>query len=179
VSILASVLFLGAWNGPIPITSMLGLTAENGTLYGYLANLIGLANVLFKGVVGVSVMIWIRWTLPRLRIDQVMATCLKYCTPIAAAMFLGAVAWQYNLPGRTFFGLLAAPQTMFSVDEGWAAPPAVTTEPAKPAMVEMKATGSAGGRIAVTPSSQLVHRQSRWLQSANDSAAVLNQGREN
>ena len=52
-------------------------------------------------------------------------------------MFLGAVVWQYNLPGRTFFGLLAAPQTMFSVDEGWAAPPAVTTEPAKPAMVEM------------------------------------------
>ena len=127
---------------------MLGLTAENGPLYGYLANLIGLANVLFKGVVGVSVMIWIRWTLPRLRIDQVMATCLKYCTPIAAAMFLGAVVWQYNLPGRTFFGLLAAPQTMFSVDEGWAAPPSVTTEPAKPAMVEMTIEAASPHQVA-------------------------------
>ena len=98
---------------------------------------------------------------------------------LLAVMFLGAVVWQYNLPGRTFFGLLAAPRTMFSVDEGWAAPPAVTTEPAKPAMVEVNATGSADGRIAMTPSSQLVHRQSRWLQSANDSASVANQGRGN
>jgi hypothetical protein len=42
---------------------------------------------------------WVRWTLPRLRIDQVMTTCLKYCTPIAAASFLGATLWTYFLPG--------------------------------------------------------------------------------
>jgi hypothetical protein len=34
-----------------------------------------------------------------LRIDQVMKVCLKYCTPIAAAMFLGAVCWTYCFPG--------------------------------------------------------------------------------
>ncbi|QDT72804.1 NADH-quinone oxidoreductase subunit NuoH [Lacipirellula limnantheis] len=148
VSILASVLFLGAWNGPIPVASMLGLTAANGDVPGYIGNLLGLLNVLFKGVVGVSVMIWIRWTLPRLRIDQVMATCLKYCTPIAAVMFLGAVVWQYNLPGRTFFGLLAAPQETFAVDEGWAALPTTTAEPAKPAMVERGAATSLAPRLA-------------------------------
>jgi NADH-quinone oxidoreductase subunit H len=136
VSILASVLFLGAWNGPIPITSILGLTPENGEVAGYFGNLIGLLNVLTKGVVGVCIMIWIRWTLPRLRIDQVMATCLKYCTPIAAAMFLGAVLWQYNLPGRTFFGLLPAPAAMFAVNEGWDAPRAAVVEPVKPRVVE-------------------------------------------
>ena len=48
---------------------------------------------------GVTFMMWVRWTLPRLRIDQVMTTCLKYCTPIAAAMFLGAVLWTYWFPG--------------------------------------------------------------------------------
>ena len=47
-------------------------------------------------------MMWVRWTLPRLRIDQVMKTCLKYCTPIAAAMFIGAVLWTYYLPGGLF-----------------------------------------------------------------------------
>jgi NADH-quinone oxidoreductase subunit H len=40
-------------------------------------------------------MMWVRWTLPRLRIDQVMTTCLKYCTPIAAVMFVGATSWKY------------------------------------------------------------------------------------
>jgi hypothetical protein len=28
-----------------------------------------------------------------------MTTCLKYCTPIAAVMFAGAVVWTYLVPG--------------------------------------------------------------------------------
>jgi NADH-quinone oxidoreductase subunit H len=95
----------------------------------YVGNLLGCLNVLFKGVVGVSVMMWVRWTLPRLRIDQVMVTCLKYCTPIAAAMFLGAALWQYALPHRNFFGLMRAPVGLYAVDEGWPA----TSEPSQPA----------------------------------------------
>jgi len=47
----------------------------------------------------VLVMMWIRWTRPRRRIDQVMTTCLKYCTPIAALMFAGVMLWQLFLPG--------------------------------------------------------------------------------
>ena len=43
-----------------------------------------------------------------------------------AVMFLAAVVWQYNLPGRTFFGLLAASQETFAVDEGWAATASTT-----------------------------------------------------
>jgi NADH-quinone oxidoreductase subunit H len=120
VSILASILFLGGWHGPIPIASLLHV---DGTYFG---NLLGCLNVLFKGTVGVSVMMWVRWTLPRLRIDQVMATCLKYCTPIAAVMFLGAAFWQYALPGRNFFGLLRAPAATYSIDEGWSTASAKT-----------------------------------------------------
>ena len=44
-------------------------------------------------------MIWIRWSLPRLRVDQVMTTCLKYCVPIASAMLVGVMLWCYFLPG--------------------------------------------------------------------------------
>jgi len=119
VSILASILFFGGWHGPVPITSMIGLGGETGSIGWGIAQALGLANVLFKGTVGVCMMIWIRWTLPRLRIDQVMATCLKYCTPIAAAMFLGATLWQYKLPGKNFFGLINVPTAVYEVSEGW------------------------------------------------------------
>jgi NADH-quinone oxidoreductase subunit H len=119
VSILAAILFLGGWHGPVPVGSLLGLTYENGPIAGYFGNLLGLLNVLFKGTMGVAVMMWVRWTLPRLRIDQVITTCLKYCTPIAAVMFLCAALWQYALPGRTFFGLWDSPASIYSVNEGW------------------------------------------------------------
>jgi NADH-quinone oxidoreductase subunit H len=50
-----------------------------------------------KAFVGVFVQIWLRWTLPRLRIDQVMTTCLKYLTPISCFLFLGATIWPLLL----------------------------------------------------------------------------------
>ncbi|WP_442481789.1 NADH-quinone oxidoreductase subunit NuoH [Aeoliella sp. SH292] len=109
VSLLAAILFLGGWNGPIPVASFLGLTWENGVVFGYLGNFLGMLNVLTKAFLLVTVMMWVRWTLPRLRIDQVITTCLKYCTPIAAVMFLGAAMWQLAMPDRVLLGLLRAP----------------------------------------------------------------------
>ncbi len=105
VSGLAAILFFGGWNGPVPVTHWLGLADSTHPLLIYLGNLVGCINFMGKCVFGVTFMMWVRWTLPRLRIDQVMTTCLKYCTPIAAAMFIGAVLWTYFLPG----GLLIAP----------------------------------------------------------------------
>jgi NADH-quinone oxidoreductase subunit H len=98
VSILASILFLGGWNGPFPITEWLGLGHENGPLLGYLGDLAGCLNVLAKGVLGVALMIWIRWTVPRLRIDQVITTCWKYCTPIVCVTFVGTTLWMLWFP---------------------------------------------------------------------------------
>jgi NADH-quinone oxidoreductase subunit H len=96
VSALGSILFLGGWNGPIPITQWLfgQHAAELSGWVFVLANLLGLMVFMLKAVLGVTVMMWIRWTLPRLRIDQVITTCWKYCTPIAAVMFLGVISWQ-------------------------------------------------------------------------------------
>ena len=104
VSALCAILFLGGWNGPIPVFDLLGWTyTQDETAFrltGYLANLASCGNLILKGVLGVTVMIWVRWTLPRLRIDQVMTTCLKYCVPLAAICFLGAVTWRVTgLPG--------------------------------------------------------------------------------
>jgi NADH-quinone oxidoreductase subunit H len=118
VSLLASILFLGGWHGPIPIGSMLGLTFESGFWFGIAGNVLGTFNILLKGVVGVTVMMWVRWTLPRLRIDQVITTCLKYCVPIAAVTFLGATLWQYMWPAGLF---IPADPAAYEVAEPWPA----------------------------------------------------------
>lgn len=105
VSALAAILFLGGWNGPIPVATLVGLSDGTGDTAHYLVRLIGLVNLLGKATLGVLIMMWIRWTLPRLRIDQVMTTCLKYCTPIAAVMFAGVMLWQVFLPGGLMPGV--------------------------------------------------------------------------
>ncbi|MBA3315831.1 MAG: NADH-quinone oxidoreductase subunit H [Planctomycetaceae bacterium] len=74
------------------------------SLGNYIGNLIGAIVLTFKAMLLVIVQIWVRWTLPRLRIDQVMTTCLKYLVPISCALFLGGVLWPLTLTstiGRT------------------------------------------------------------------------------
>ena len=99
VSGLATILFCGAWNGPIPILDLLPFDRAAHPFATYLVNFLGMLNFILKSSLFVIVMIWVRWTLPRLRIDQVIKMCLKYCVPIAAVMFLGATIWTYNFPG--------------------------------------------------------------------------------
>ena len=98
VSGLAAILFCGGWNGPIPVCDLLQWSYSQGEtawrLTGYLANLAGCINFIVKAALGVTFMIWVRWTLPRIRIDQVMTMCLKYCLPLAAICFVGAMFWQ-------------------------------------------------------------------------------------
>jgi NADH-quinone oxidoreductase subunit H len=99
VSGLGGLLFLGGWNGPIPLADLLGLP-------GWLGNLIGACNFIIKAGVGMTAMIWFRWTLPRLRVDQVITTCLKYCVPIVSVCLAGVMLWRWFLPGGLFSELL-------------------------------------------------------------------------
>ena len=135
VSLLASILFLGGWHGPLPVSQWLGLTFEHGFWYGFGGNVLGAANLIMKGCVGVTVMMWVRWTLPRLRIDQVITVCLKYCVPIAALMLLGVTAWQFYLPNRTFFGIAETPAFISQLAEvrpDTVAKPAAEAKPVAP-----------------------------------------------
>lgn len=76
VSAIVTALFLGGYQSPI----------------GYFGNLIGSTWLIpieqffwfaLKGTFFVFVQMWLRWTLPRLRVDQLMALCWKYLIPIA------------------------------------------------------------------------------------------------
>lgn len=99
VSGLFVVVFLGGWNGPISLWYWAGMHAT------FLGKLFGLVNFLIKGSLMMFLMMWVRWTLPRLRIDQVMTTCLKYLLPISCALLLMTGIWEYALP-EGLLGLL-------------------------------------------------------------------------
>ncbi len=144
VSGLAAILFFGGWNGPFPVTQWLGLADSTNPVLHYLGNLLGMFNFVGKCIFGVTFMMWVRWTLPRLRIDQVMATCLKYCTPIAAVMFLGAVLWTYFIPGG-----LIIPNNYGLVREGQLEAGVGTYPPAE----EPPADEVAASNVAVVPAS--------------------------
>jgi NADH-quinone oxidoreductase subunit H len=99
---IASILFLGAWGTGIPpldaaLQSARSADAGSSWVAGYLANVIGAVVFASKAALLVFVQIWVRWTLPRLRIDQVMTTCLKYLIPISCFLFLGATIWPLAL----------------------------------------------------------------------------------
>lgn len=108
---IAAILFLGGWNTGIgPLDDALfaarsaGADGTGSAIVGYLANVIGAFVFATKASLGVFVQVWLRWTLPRLRIDQVMTTCLKYLVPISCFLFLGAIAWpliMFSVLGQT------------------------------------------------------------------------------
>ena len=78
VSAIAATLFLGGWQGVLPGVDILG----------------GLPGFIFKTLFLVFVMMWVRWTLPRLRVDQLMNLCWKYLIPISFFNILGIGMWM-------------------------------------------------------------------------------------
>lgn len=104
VSGIAVLLFLGGWNAGVFPGRTIALLGP------ILGNVVNVVVFVLKGWVLVFVMMWVRWTLPRLRIDQVMMTCLKYLLPISCALLLGVSMWQLMVHPqvRQVFKYLAA-----------------------------------------------------------------------
>jgi NADH-quinone oxidoreductase subunit H len=90
---------LGGWHtGFIPSS----LVADLSITLGVFGTIINVFVFIVKCWLLVFVMMWVRWTLPRLRIDQVMMTCLKYLLPISCFLLvcvcLVPLIWNTWLP---------------------------------------------------------------------------------
>jgi NADH-quinone oxidoreductase subunit H len=73
VSSVAVVAFFGGWQIGIPALEFIP----------------GPIVFTVKALLLVFVMLWLRWTLPRLRVDQLMGMCWKYMIPIAFVNLIG------------------------------------------------------------------------------------------
>jgi NADH-quinone oxidoreductase subunit H len=94
VGALGAILFFGAWHSPLPASW--GAELAHGAiwqqaLHGLLFS--GPLWLIAKGFFFVFVQIWLRWTLPRIRIDQVMYTCIQVLLPLALVILLGNTFW--------------------------------------------------------------------------------------
>src|SRR6267154_3656979 len=88
ISGLAVTLFLGGWHSPI---------AALNFIPSYLWFFLKLSALLF-------VYIWVRGTLPRTRVDQIMNFAWKFMLPMAFTCIVAAAVWHYQ--GRGLAGWL-------------------------------------------------------------------------
>jgi NADH-quinone oxidoreductase subunit H len=87
-SVVGAFFFFGGFASPF--TWLAGETLGHGVVF----QLTAAVTLIVKGFFGVFVMMWLRWTLPRVRIDQVMTMGYKYLTPLALVCVLGAGVWE-------------------------------------------------------------------------------------
>jgi len=89
VSLLGTVLFFGSWSTPLPNIGMVKLAEwTSGTPGTWTAFTWGIFWLISKSLFFVALQIWVRWTYPRLRLDQLMNLSWKYLTPLALLMVI-------------------------------------------------------------------------------------------
>jgi NADH-quinone oxidoreductase subunit H len=86
IGALSTTLFLGGWQVPA--------VSSNAFVMGVLQVL----TFFLKSYFLVFVAMWVRATLPRVRVDQLMALCWKYMTPIAFVNLIGTAVWLTIFP---------------------------------------------------------------------------------
>jgi len=97
-SFLAVVLFFGAWNSPLPNIGSLSLwdwtMGRPGSLASYLWGAFWMCS---KAFALIFIMVWVRFTFPRLRLDQLTSLSWKYLTPAAIVIVFVAAFWRLGM----------------------------------------------------------------------------------
>jgi NADH-quinone oxidoreductase subunit H len=98
---LAVTLFLGGWQVPGITDEMyqaaLGTSLVPSPIW-FVYQLLSILVFVIKTWTLVFVFIWLRWTLPRVRVDQMMSLCWKYLVPGAFACFIVTLLWMMLPP---------------------------------------------------------------------------------
>lgn len=107
----ATLLFLGGWQaGMLPqlVNALFGIDGESAR--NFVKNLVELVVFQLKAFVLVFIIMQLRWTLPRVRIDQLMGLCWKYLVPAAFVNLVVMSMWVVFVP-QTVTAVVAAGMT--------------------------------------------------------------------
>lgn len=98
VSIIGVILFFGSWYSPLPNIGSVALADwTNGVKGTWSSTVWGIFWLMGKALLFVIIQMWVRWTFPRLRINQLMSVCWKYLTPFALFFLLVSAVWKLLL----------------------------------------------------------------------------------
>lgn len=98
--LLISVLYLGGWESPVPVSLLadwLGISETTPWLQVITASL-GIAITLFKAYLMLFLAILLRWTVPRVRIDQLLDLGWKFLLPVSLVNLLLTAGLKLAFP---------------------------------------------------------------------------------
>jgi NADH-quinone oxidoreductase subunit H len=98
---LAVTLFLGGWQIPFVAQAVYESARGSGLVPAPTWFALQVASMLIfivKTWALVFFFIWLRWTLPRVRVDQLMTLCWKYLVPGAFLCFIVTLLWLLVMP---------------------------------------------------------------------------------
>jgi NAD(P)H-quinone oxidoreductase subunit 1 len=99
-ALLVSVLYLGGWSFPLPvewITGWLGVSPD-APLVQVITGSVGIVSTVLKAYLLVFFAILLRWTTPRVRIDQLLDLGWKFLLPIALVNLLVTAGLKLAFP---------------------------------------------------------------------------------
>jgi NADH-quinone oxidoreductase subunit H len=93
----AVTLFFGGWQVPFAGADVFAAARGTGALPGaawWGLQVVSMIVFAVKTLLVLNLIVWIRWTLPRIRVDQMMTLCWKYLVPFAFVSFVATLLWQ-------------------------------------------------------------------------------------
>jgi NAD(P)H-quinone oxidoreductase subunit 1 len=99
-ALLVSVLYLGGWGFPVPIEWVARLLGQSvdAPLIQVITGTLGIVMTVLKAYLLVFFAILLRWTVPRVRIDQLLDLGWKFLLPVALVNLLVTAALKLAFP---------------------------------------------------------------------------------